>query len=233
MNSTWIDVKAADGGTFKAYLALPPTGRGPGILLIQEIFGVNPHIRAVADQYAMDGYTVLAPDVFWREEPGLQLGYGPDGFAKGIDTMQRMKFAQCTQDLAAAAEALRGHPRCSGRVASLGFCMGGRLSYHLAAATDIDAAVCYYGGGIHTALDEAPRIKAPILFHFAEKDSYIPLAAVQSVRDAFQGRDNVMIEQYRDVDHGFNCWDRAMYDQRAAALARGRTLAFLATNLPE
>ena len=128
---------------------------------------------------------------------------------------------------------LRGLPKCNGRVASLGFCMGGRLSYHVAAQTDVDAAVCYYGGGIHTALDEAAKISAPMLFHFAEKDSHIPASAVQAVRDAFTGRDNVMIEVYKDADHGFNCWGRSMYDQTAAALARGRTLAFLATNLPE
>ncbi len=232
MNSKWIDVKAVDGGTFKAYLSLPPTGRGPGILLIQEIFGVNEHIRGVADQYAMDGYTVLAPDVFWREEPRVELGYDKAGFAKGVELVQRTKFAQCVLDLADALELLRGLPECSGRVASLGYCMGGRLSYHLAAETDVDAAVCYYGGGIPTMLSEVPKIRAPMLFHFAENDSYIPLPTVQSVRDAFEGRDNVMIEVYAGADHGFNCWARSNYDQRSAALARGRTLAFLATNLP-
>ncbi|TDU28026.1 carboxymethylenebutenolidase [Panacagrimonas perspica] len=232
MNSKWIDVKAGDGGTFKAYLSLPPTGRGPGILLIQEIFGVNEHIRGVADQYAMDGYTVLAPDVFWREEPGIQLGYDKDGFAKGLDLVRRAKFTQCTQDLADALKLLRGLPECTGPVASMGYCMGGRLSYHLAAETDVDAAVCYYGGGIPTVLSEVPKIRAPILLHFAENDSFIPLPSVQSVRDAFAGRDNVMIEVYEGVEHGFNCWSRSNYNQTAAALARGRTLAFLATNLP-
>jgi len=232
MNSRWIDVKAADGGTFKAYLSLPPTGRGPGILLIQEIFGVNEHIRQVADQYAMDGYTVLAPDVFWRQAPGIQLGYDPAGFGKGIELMQKADFGKTVPDLGEALKTLRTLPECTGRVASLGYCMGGRLSYHVAASTDVDAAVCYYGGGIHTALDQAPKIKAPILFHFAEKDGYIPMSAVDAVRDAFKGRQNVMIEVYSGVDHGFNCWGRSMYDQTAAALARGRTLAFLATNLP-
>ena len=232
MKSRWIDVQAADGGTFKAYLSEPPTGRGPGILLIQEIFGVNEHIRAVADQYAMDGYTVLAPDVFWREAPGIELGYGPDGFAKGVELVQRAKFSQCVVDLADALKVLRGLPECTGRAAALGFCMGGRLSYHLAAETDVDAAVCYYGGGIPTVLGEAAKIRAPILFHFAENDSYIPLAGVQAVRDTFGMRENTMIELYSGVEHGFNCWARSNYDQRAAALARGRSLAFLATNLP-
>ena len=231
MHPTWIEVKAADGGTLNAYLSLPPAGKGPGLLLIQEIFGVNDHIRAVADQYAMDGYTVLAPDVFWRQEPGIQLGYGATEFAKGLQLLKSADLAQCTRDLADALHHLRAHPACDGKVASLGYCMGGRLSYHVAAETDVDAAVCYYGGGIHTALDVAPKIRAPILFHFAEQDHFIPPAAVEAVRATFEGRDNVMFEVYSGADHGFNCWARSSYDQTASALARGRTLAFLATNL--
>lgn len=232
MNSRWIDI-AAEGGSFQGYLSTPPTGHGPGLLLIQEIFGVNPHIQAVADQYAMDGYTVLAPDVYWRQQPVVQLGYGEQDFARGIELMQAADFPQVLRDLAGAVQHLRDQPRCSGRVAALGFCMGGRLSYHLAAETDIDAAVCYYGGGIHTALDQADRIRAPILFHFAENDPFIPPEAVAAVRARFESRDNAMLEVYTGVDHGFNCWSRGTYDQRAAALARGRTLAFLATNLPD
>lgn len=231
MNSSWIQIPA-EGGAFKAYLSLPPTGRGPGIVLIQEIFGVNHHIRAVADQYAMDGYTVLAPDVFWREEPGVELGYGPDDFAKGMALANRASFVQCVRDLALALKSLRGLPECTGKAASIGYCMGGRLSYQLAAETDVDVAVCYYGGGIHTVLDQAPKIRAPILFHFADRDRFIPAEAVAAVKKIFAGRDNALVDVYQDVDHGFNCWDRAAYDQTAAALARGRTLAFLATNLP-
>jgi len=232
MNSRWIEVQAEDGGRFKAYLSEPPTGRGPGIVLIQEIFGVNSHIRGVADQYAMDGYTVLAPDLFWRQQPGVELGYDQDDFGKGIALMNGMDFGKAVADLRATLATLRGLPSCTGRAASIGYCMGGRLSYHMAAGTDVDAAVCYYGGGIHNALAEAPKITAPILFHFAEKDAFIPLSAVDAVRQTFAGRDNVMLEIYAGVDHGFNCWDRGSYDQTAAALARGRTLAFLATNLP-
>jgi carboxymethylenebutenolidase len=216
MKSRWIEVQAQDGGRFKAYLSQPPTGRGPGILLIQEIFGVNAHIRGVADQYAMDGYTVLAPDLFWRQQPGVELGYEQQDFGKGIALMNAMNVDLAVSDLRATLCVLRGLPQCSGRVASIGYCMGGKLSYLTAAATDIDAAVCYYGGGIHAALDLAPKIKAPLLFHFAEKDGFIPSSAVDAVRATFAGRDNVMFEVYAGVDHGFNCWDRATYDQTAA-----------------
>ncbi len=235
MNSRWIDIKAQDGGQFKAYLSLPHLaqqgGKGPGIVLIQEIFGVNSHIRGVADQYASDGYTVLAPDLFWRMQPMVHLGYGPDDFQKGIGYMQKMDFAAGVKDLAATVAALRGLPECGGKVASIGYCMGGMLSYLCAANAGVDAAVCYYGGGIHTKLEEAGKIKCPVLFHFAGDDAHIPAAAVEAVKQTFAGRENVRIDVYPGANHGFNCWDRAAYNQRSAALARGRSLAFLATTI--
>jgi carboxymethylenebutenolidase len=235
MNSRWIDLKAQDGGRFKAYLSLPHQaekgGKGPGIVLIQEIFGVNSHIRGVADQYASDGYTVLAPDIFWRMQPMVDLGYGQDDFQKGIGYMQKFDFAAGVADLAAAVAALRGLPACSGKVASLGYCMGGMLSFLCAANAGVDAAVCYYGGGIHTRLAEAGKIKCPTLLHFAGNDSYIPASAVEAVKQTFAGREGVRIDVYPGVDHGFNCWDRPAYNQQSAALARGRSLAFLATTI--
>jgi carboxymethylenebutenolidase len=235
MNSRWIDIKAQDGGKFKGYLSLPPqaekAGKGPGIVLIQEIFGVNSHIRAVADQYASDGYTVLAPDIFWRQQPMVDIGYGKEDFQKGIGYMQKMDFPAAVKDLAATVTTLRGLAECAGKVASLGYCMGGMLSYLCAANAGVDAAVCYYGGGIHTKLDEAPKIKCPMLFHFAGNDGYIPPAAVEAVKKAFDGREGVRIDVYPGVDHAFNCWERPAYNQQSAALAHGRSLSFLATTI--
>ena len=235
MDSRWIDIKAQDGGQFKGYLALPRKTikgvKGPGIVLIQEIFGVNSHIRGVADQYASDGYTVLAPDLFWRMQPMVDLGYGPDDFQKGIGYMQKFDFGAGVKDLAATVAALRGLPECSGKVASIGYCMGGMLSFLCAANVGVDAAVCYYGGGIHTKLEEAPKIKCPMLLHFAGNDSYIPAAAVEAVKQAFARREDVRIDVYPGVDHGFNCWDRAAYNSQSSALARGRSLSFLATTI--
>ncbi len=231
MKAEWIKVPAHDGGQFRAYLCTPPRGPGPGIVLIQEIFGVNAHIRSIAEQYAWDGFTVLAPDMFWRVEPEVQLGYGGEDFGKGLELMQKADFSLAIQDLAATMALLRAHEQCSGKVASLGYCMGGRLSYHLAAETDVDAAVCYYPGGIHTVLADASRIKAPILFHFAEQDGFIPMDAVRQVEQAFADVKSATVQVYRGVDHGFNCWDRATYNQAAASLARGRSLSFLATTI--
>ena len=231
MNSRWMDIKAQDGGQFRGYLSLPPKGKGPGIVLIQEIFGVNSHIRGVADQYASDGYTVLAPDVFWRMQPMLDIGYGPEDMQKGMGFLQKMDFAAAVKDLGATLSALRGLPECAGKVASIGYCMGGLLSYLSAANAGVDAAVCYYAGGVHTKLDEAKKIKCPILFHFGGNDGHIPATAVEAVKQTFSGRDGVRIDVYPGAGHGFNCWDRAAYDQQSAALARGRSLSFLATTI--
>lgn len=231
MTSRTIDIQSTDGQTFKGYLALPPTGSGPGIVLIQEIFGVNAHIRAVADQYASAGYVVLAPDVFWRQEPGVQLGYDEADMKKGIGLMQQMDFSKAVQDLAATVEALRRMPECNGKVGTVGYCMGGLLSYLCAAHAGVDAAVCYYPGGIQNHLTLADKITCPIVFHFPEKDKHITADVVEAVRKAFDGRKNVAIEVYADVDHGFNCWARGAYHQKTAAVALGLTLSFLGTAL--
>ena len=235
MNSRWMDIKAQDGGRFKGYLSLPHQTekgtKGPGIVLIQEIFGVNSHIRAVADQYASDGYTVLAPDIFWRMQPMVDLGYVGQDRDKGIEYMQKMDVSGAVKDLAATVTALRSLPECTGKVASVGYCMGGMLSYLCAASAGVDAAVCYYGGGIHTRLDEAGKIKCPLLFHFAGNDSNIPAPAVAAVKQAFAGRANARIDVYPGAEHGFNCWDRSFYNQQSSALARGRSLSFLATTI--
>ncbi len=233
MNGHWIDINAHDGGTFAAYVSTPPkhTASGPGIVLIQEIWGVNQHIRDVADQYAMDGFTVVAPDVFWRQQPRVDLSYNEVDNPKAFAFMGALDRPNAVKDLASTAAVLRAHSASVGKIASVGYCMGGALSYLCAATGSVDAAVCYYGGGIHTMLDRAPDIKVPMLMHFAEKDGHISMAAVESILEAFKGRDEVRIDVYSDVDHGFNCWGRAMYNQKAAALARGRSLEFLAKTI--
>ena len=237
MNGHWVDIKAHDGGSFGAYVSTPPkvatapNGQGPGIVLIQEIWGVNQHIRDVADSYAMDGFTVFAPDIFWRQQPRVDLGYNEVDNPKAFAFMGALDRPNTALDLAGTAAALRAHPAVNHKIASVGYCMGGALSFVCAASGIVDAAVCYYGGGIHTMLDRVSNIKVPMLLHFAENDGHIPMSAVESVQAAFKGRDEVRIDVYPGVDHGFNCWGRAMYNQKAAALARGRTLAFLAKTI--
>ncbi|MGA2551127.1 MAG: dienelactone hydrolase family protein [Burkholderiaceae bacterium] len=231
MTGKWISIKAHDGGEFGGYLSLPPTGTGPGLVVIQEIWGVNEHIRAVADQYASDGYVVIAPDVFWRQKPRVDLKYDEADTAQAYQFMQNLDGANAVKDLTSTVKTLRALPEVKGKVGVLGFCMGGRLSFLAAAQSGVDSAVCYYGGGIQNFLDLAASVKVPILFHYGEKDAHIPPEAVAAVRAAFDGRANARIEVYAGADHGFNCWRRPGYNQSAAALARGRSLEWLATTL--
>ncbi|GIX24750.1 MAG: carboxymethylenebutenolidase [Caldimonas sp.] len=223
----WIDLPH-DGRSQAAYLALPPAGRGPGLVLFQEIFGVNAHIRAVAEHYALAGYVVLAPDVFWRQAPRVELGYDGDDLQRARALLARADPAQLTQDAVAAVQALRGRAEVVGGVGVLGYCLGGRLAYLAAAHTEVDAAVAYYGGGIQDRLDLAERVRCPMLLHYGQRDAHIPLEAVQRVRQALP---RAQVHVYAEADHGFNCWARATYHPPSAALALARSLTLLATTL--
>jgi carboxymethylenebutenolidase len=223
VTTQWIDI--APG--FAGYLALPPGGRGPGLVLWQEIFGVNEHIRAVAEQYALDGFVVLAPDTFWRQAPRVELGYTGADRDRAVALMQAYAAPEALADIGAAVQALRARPEVNGGVGTLGYCMGGRLAFLAAATTDVDAAVAYYGGGIHTQLDRAPGIRCPVQFHYAAHDDHIPLDAVEQVRVAMHGK-GAEVHVYPGAMHGFNCWARASYHAPSAALAHGRSVAFLA-----
>jgi len=231
MNASWISIKNTRNEQFDAYLSLPPTGRGPGLVILQEIFGVNEHIRAVADQYAADGYCVIAPDIFWREGRKIELAYDSQGFERGLGLLGKLNIDQTAIDLQATVAALKQQPACTGKVGSLGFCMGGLLSYIAAAEAGVDTAVCYYGGGIHQHLDRAKKIRCPVLFHFADQDAYIPQQAVAAVRKSLGGRKNVRLIVHAGVDHGFNCWRRPAWNQVTAARARGQSLVHLSESL--
>ena len=226
VTTQWLPIDGADG-RFDAYLALPPAGRGPGLLLLQEIFGVNAHIRGVAEQYALAGFVVLAPDLFWRQGARIELGYEGEDRERAFALMKTVQPEQVLADLQASVQALREAPECTGRVGAIGYCMGGRLAYTAAALCGVDAAVAYYGGGIQNQLDLAPRVGCPIQFHYGERDDHIPPAAVEAVRGAMAGKE-AEVHLYPGALHGFNCWARASYDPASAALAHGRSLAFLA-----
>jgi carboxymethylenebutenolidase len=230
VTTSWTTITGS-AGSFDAYLALPPAGRGPGLLLLQEIFGVNEHIRTVAEQYALDGFVVLAPDVFWQQQRRLDIGYKPDDVQRGRALAMAADRAALQRDLADAVTHLRARPEVQGRgIGAIGYCLGGRLAYVAAATAGVDAAVAYYGGGIQDMLDLAPKITCPMQFHYGELDAAIPPSAVAQVRTAMQGKP-AEVFVYEQAEHGFNCWARGTYQAAAAALAHGRTLQFLATNL--
>ena len=227
VKTEWISVAVPGGASYDAYLALPPAGKGPGLVLFQEIFGVNEHIRALAEQYALDGYVVLAPDVFWRQQRRVELGYEGADRQRAIELMGQTKPPELEADIVAAVKALRARSEVTGKVGAIGYCMGGRLAFVAAAAAGVDAAVAYYGGGIHNILDKVTGIRCPVLFHYAEHDDNIPPAAVDKVRTAMHGK-SADVHVYPGAMHGFNCWARASYHAPSAALAHGRSLQFLA-----
>lgn len=232
IKTEWIQLEGADG-KFDAYVATPHTGSGPGIVLIQEIFGVNEHIRTVAEQYANDGFVVIVPDMFWRSAARIELGYDEAGWKRAVELMNEADIKKAQDDIGVAIEALRNRPGMAGPVASLGFCWGGLLSYHTAANGLVDAAICYYGGGIQNNLDRAEDIEVPVLMLFGEEDSHIPMDAVHKIAEAFVDNELVDIVSFTEAEHGFNCTHRDSYNQRAAVEAHGESLIFLSELLQD
>jgi carboxymethylenebutenolidase len=225
-------IPAADGGSFGAYLATPKSGKGPGVLVIQEVFGVNPWVRAVVDGLALHGYIALAPDLFWRHEPGLQLDERNEIQRKrAYELYGRFDADHGVADLVSALDMLRDHPSCTGKAGSLGYCLGGRLAYLLAAHSDADCNVGYYGVGIQNRLDEAATIDRPLLLHIAESDAFVPRSAQAKIKAGLEGRPRVRIHSYPGADHAFARFGGTSYDQASAKLANTRTMEFLRRHL--
>lgn len=217
-----IQLKASDGFTFDAYKAEPEgTPRG-GIVLIQEIFGVNAHIREVTDRWAGHGYRVIAPALFDRVEKNFDVGYDEAGVNAGRAIMGKLDIDKALLDCAATAEALDG----VSHKAILGYCFGGRMSWLGATNLNFDAAVVYYGGGIVNALDK--KASCPVMMHFGELDKGITLDQVDKIRAAVP---EAQIFVYQGADHGFACDHRGSYNEDATKQANGRTLAFLAQHI--
>jgi carboxymethylenebutenolidase len=223
MTGATISVPAGDGGSFRAYLATPEQGSGPGIVLLQEIFGINRYIRDVADAYAEEGYVVLAPDLFWRLEPGVELD--ESGFEKAFALYQKFDVPKAVEDIVASVAALRAQPVCKGKIGALGFCLGGKLAYLAAAEAGVDCAVGYYGVAIEQQLDLVPKIKCPLVLQFAAEDKFVPAAAVAEIRKAFAGREEVEIHVYPGVDHAFARPGGHAWNKPAALMAHSRSIA--------
>ena len=217
-----ITLEAHDGHRLQAYEARP-AGRPRGALVVvQEIFGVNSHIRRVADGYAAAGYRVLAPALFDRVRPGIELGYADADIAEGRAIREKITFDNALTDVGAALDALRA----TGNVGVVGYCWGGTVTWLAAARlAGFAAASSYYGGGIGKFATEAPR--CPTQCHFGDKDHAISLDEVEAVRKANPG---VQVFVYA-AGHGFNCDARGSYDAKAAALARERTIEFFRTHV--
>ena len=220
-----IEIGATGGGAFAAYLALPEKMPAPGIVLLPEVFNTNDHIRSVADGYAEEGFTVIAPDVYWRQEAGCYLPYTDEGRAKAQALRAALDTDRFADDLADAIAALRARAECTGKVGVMGFCLGGKFTYLSATRHKIEAAVSYYGVQIDQYLDEADNLKCPILMHFAGVDPHVPQDAVDAIRARMGSWDKVEIHVYPGAEHGFNRYGYPSYSDAAAVPARQRTLA--------
>jgi carboxymethylenebutenolidase len=214
-----IELKTKDGQTISAYKAEPAGKPRGGVVVIQEIWGVNSHIRSVADGYAKEGYLAVAPAIFDRVEKGVTMDqYTQETMGRGFGLMQKVNQDKALLDIQAAVdEASKG-----GKVGVVGFCFGGRMAWLAAARVNgISASVPYYGGGIPDLASEKPKV--PVILHFGEKDQHIPVASVQQFQKAHP---DLPVYMY-NADHGFNCDQRGSYDAAATKLARERTLEFL------
>ena len=227
-----IKIKATDGGTFSGYLALPKSGKGPSVVVIQEIFGVNEVMRRISDDVAALGYVALCPDLFWRQEPGIQITDKSEAeWQRAFQLFQGFDQEKGMGDLKATIATLRAHEACTGKVGSIGFCLGGRLAYLTATRTDVDCAVGYYGVGIEGLLGEAKNIKKPLLLHIAEKDKFVPPEAQAKVKGSLAGNPNVTIYSYPGLDHAFARVGGHSYVKEAADQANARTAAFFKQHL--
>jgi carboxymethylenebutenolidase len=220
---THLTLTAADGHKFDAYRADPIGTPKGGIVVIQEIFGVNHHIRSVTDRFAGLGYVAIAPALFDRIEPGFECGYSPEEVQGAMKFVANPPIPGWLQDIAAAREAIAD----VGKIAVTGFCLGGTLSYGAAAnLPGFAVAVGYYGGMIAQMADQAPKI--PTMLHFGELDAHIPMSDVATIKEKQPG---VEIYTYANADHGFQCDERGSFQPEAAQIAWGRTLRFIDSHI--
>jgi carboxymethylenebutenolidase len=228
--ASWVSVSLSANETMDGYLALPPGGKkGLGVVMLQEIFGVNAAMRAKAEDLASAGFVVLVPDLFWRAERRVDLAYTESDRQRGFDLMKRFDMQAGISDAVAAARWLTAHPACRGRVGFVGFCLGGKVAA-LAGARhpDTAAVVSFYGVKLDDNLAELTSLRAPFQFHVGDKDTHVPLSTVEKLRAALAGRREAEIHVYANAQHGFFNRLRAdVYNPTAANLAKARMLALL------
>ena len=227
-----VTLSAADGGKFSAYLAKPAAGRGAGLVVCQEIFGVNQVMRDLCDGFAAQGFFAICPDLFWRQQPGIQITDKTEAeWKRAFELFQGFDQDKGVEDLKATLAYVRFVPGCNSKAGAVGYCLGGKLAYSMATRTTSDASVGYYGVGIEGALDEAKNIKKPLMLHIAEKDAYCPPEAQAKIKAGLGGNRLVTIHTYPGADHAFARMGGQHYDKAAADLANSRTAEFLKKNL--
>jgi carboxymethylenebutenolidase len=227
MNGATISIAAAGDRALQGYLSIPASGSGPGLILLHEIFGVNRHMRDLADTYAEEGYVVLAPDLLRHIRPGIELGHSEEDFKTALTDRDRFDVEQAILDIRDTLQTLRANRACTGKVGALGFCMGGLLAYLVAARLPVDAAAAYCGVGIEKHLGEAKAIRCPVALHFGSEDEFVPATARTAIKQAQAENDDTEVYVYRGAGHSFEDRRRKTFDRSAASLAHSRTISLL------
>ena len=230
MDRSTITVTVEDG-SYNTYVVFEGCEVRPALVVCSEAFGVNEHMRNVADRFAAQGYLVAVPDLLWRIEPGMEIAYDDAGLRRGSEIAEAFDKEKGVEDLRPLLKRLRDRPGCNGRVGILGFCIGGAVAYLASARLNIDACVSYYGKGIEDYLEEADAVTCPAVLHYGGADRFIPPATVEKVRKTLGTKPGVEIYDYPGVDHGFNSEDRRAYTPDVAQLAMERTLRILQRGL--
>lgn len=225
-----ITIQATDGsGSFSAYLAMPKQVPAGAVVMIQEIFGVNHAMRSLSDWVADMGFIAICPDLFWRQEPGVQLTDGSkEEWDRAFALMNGFDQQKGVEDLKATLAAVRVMPGCNGKAGTMGFCLGGRLAFMMATESDADCNISYYGVGIDGLLEGKDRIGKPLLMHIAELDRFVPEEARGKILAGVEGNSHIAAHVYPGVDHAFARMGGHSWDGRAAAIANGRTAELLA-----
>ena len=232
MASRSVPVPCDDAGSMPLHVWVPEGGSGPGILLIQEIFGVGPYIRSVAQRLVDAGYVVGAPEVFWRFAPGWEASHDQAGLEASVAKAGELNPATAATDCARAFAVLEELDEVVGTPGVMGFCLGGTLAWSVAAGAQPAACVSYYGSGVPQMLDQVDNVDCPTLFHFGNADAYIPNEGVDALNAAIDGRDNFVLN-VENAGHAFDNHESEMfYDESAANAAWAKTMAFLGTHLP-
>ncbi|WP_308911023.1 dienelactone hydrolase family protein [Pseudokordiimonas caeni] len=229
----WINIEAGDGsGSFKCYRALPAGGKGPVVIAIQEIFGINAGMRQICDELAAEGYIALSPDLFWRQEADVELTDKTDAeWQRAFALMQGMDIDKAIEDIATTIAAARRLEGASGKVGATGYCLGGLLAYLTACRTGIDATVSYYGVNIDKFLIEATMMETPLVLHIAGEDKFVSKEAQATIKAGLKNNPLVEVHVYDGKDHAFARPNGIHYDADAATLANGRTKDFFAKHL--
>ena len=232
MTTTRDEKVTIDDGEMAMEVWIPDAGSGPALLVIQEIFGVGPYIRAVAERLAGAGYVVGAPDVFWRFAPGWEAGHDEAGLTSSLEQVGNLDPGKAIGDCVAAVEHLDGLAETAGRPGVLGFCLGGTLAFGVAAEDSPSVCVSYYGSGVPGMLERLDDVECPTIFHFGRDDAYIPGEGVEALAQAIDGKANLVLN-VEAAGHAFDNHEAAMFhDEAAAKAAWSKTMAFLAEHLP-